>query len=83
MEMQSDVGNDLFSAWWDADPKPLRKAFGDDEDLLDIVDVYAFDRAIALLAALETTARNAADDIPTRRGRPKGTANLPGISSQL
>ena len=74
---RSDVGNDLFSAWWDLDPKPLRKLFGDDDDLSNIVDVYVFDKAIALLAALETTARPQANEIPTRRGRPKGTANLP------
>lgn len=75
--MQSDVGNDLISAWWDTDPAPMRLLFGEDNALLDIVDLHIFDKAVALVAALEATALRAADDVPARRGRPKGTAILP------
>jgi hypothetical protein len=72
---QSDIGNDLVSAWWDADPTPA--PFGNDSEQLDLVDLRIFDKTGALLATLESVALRAAAAIPTKRGRPKGTANLP------
>ena len=71
--IQDDVGNDLFSAWWDAnvrydiDPTPpLTLVRIDDE----------FEKVIASLPALETAAHRAADEIPKKDGRPRGTALL-------
>jgi len=54
----------------------MRLLFGEDTALLDIVDLRLFDKAVALLAALETTAQRAADEVTTKRERPKGTAIL-------
>ena len=65
-----------LSAWWDMEPAPMRSLFGEDTSLLDIIDLRIFDKAVALLAALETTAQRAADEVTTKRGRPKGTALL-------
>jgi hypothetical protein len=70
---QDDVGNDLFSAWCDAnvrydiDPTPpLTLVRIDDE----------FEKVIASLPALEIAALRAADEIPKKDGRPRGTALL-------
>jgi hypothetical protein len=71
--IQDDVGNDLFSAWCDAnvrydiDPAPpLTLVRIDDE----------FEKVIASLPALEIAALRAADEIPKKDGRPRGTALL-------
>jgi hypothetical protein len=74
--LQSDVGNDLISAWWDADATRASLPFGNDGQS-DFVDLHFFEKTSALLAALETVALRAADDVVTKRGRPKGTAILP------
>jgi hypothetical protein len=70
---QDDVGNDLFSAWCDAnvrydiDPTPpLTLVRIDDE----------FEKVIASLPALEIAALRAADEITKKDGRPRGTALL-------
>jgi hypothetical protein len=72
-EMRDDVGDDLFSAWceasvrYDLDPTPP----------LTLVRLdHEFEKVIASLAALETAARRAADEVPNARGRPKGSAFL-------
>jgi hypothetical protein len=71
--MQDDVGNDLFSAWceanvrYDIDPTPP----------ITLVRIdHEFEKVIASLAALETAACRAADEVPKARGRPKGSAFL-------
>jgi hypothetical protein len=71
--MQDDVGNDLFSAWREANVRydinptpPLTLVRIDDE----------FEKVIANLAALETAACRAADEVPRGRGRPIGSAFL-------
>ena len=43
----------------------------------DFVDLHFFEKTGALLAALEAVALRAADEVVTKRGRPKGTAILP------
>lgn len=75
--LQSDVGNDLTSAWWDADATRASLPFGNDDQSLDVVDLYFFEKTAAVLAALETVALRAAAEVVTKRGRPKGTAILP------
>ena len=74
--LQSDVGNDLISAWWDADATRASLPFGN-EGQSDFVDLQFFEKTGALLAALEAVALRAADEVVTKRGRPKGTAILP------
>jgi hypothetical protein len=73
MAMRDDVGDDLFSAWceasvrYDLDPTPP----------LTLVRIdHEFEKVIASLAALETAARRAADEVPKARGRPRGSAFL-------
>jgi hypothetical protein len=72
--MQDEVGERLFSAWCEENVRydidltgPLTLVRIDDE----------FDKAVAVLAALERAAFRAADEVPKGRGRPKGTAILP------
>jgi hypothetical protein len=72
--IQDDIGDFLFLAWRDAnvrydiDPTPpFTLVLIDDE----------FKKVIASLPALETAALRAADGIPKKDGRPKGTALLP------
>ena len=64
-----EVGGNLFSAWCEEkvryDLVPTDRI--DDE----------FDKVVANLADLETAALRAADQVPERRGRPKGTVLLP------
>jgi hypothetical protein len=74
--LQSDVGNDLISAWWDADATRASVPFGNDGQS-DFVDLQFFEKTGALLAALEAVALRAADEVVPKRGRPKGTAILP------
>jgi len=75
MAMRDDVGDDLFSAWceanvrYDIDPTPP----------LTLVRIdHEFEKVIASLAALETAACRAADKVSKARGRPKGSAFLSG-----
>lgn len=71
--MHDDVKGALFSAWYDANVRndvipegPLVLARLEDE----------FDKVVAGLSVLETAAQQAADDVRTKAGRPKGTAVL-------
>jgi hypothetical protein len=75
--MQSDIANDLISAWWDTDPSTARALFGANGQLSNFVDLHIFKKTGALLAALEAVALRATDAVPKRQGRPRGTANLP------
>jgi hypothetical protein len=72
--MQDDVGGALCSSWWEGTSENA-EAEGRFVDLLYIE--REFKKVVTSLAALETAAIRAADDVPTRRGRPKGTAILP------
>jgi hypothetical protein len=72
--MQSDFGGDLISGWWEGTSE-YAEAEGRFVDLLYIE--REFEKVVTSLAALETAAIRAADGVPTRRGRPKGTAILP------
>jgi hypothetical protein len=72
--MRDAVGDDLYSAWWDKeDPPPTRVVVHNEDGSLSLVDNDEdddFKEAVAGLAALETAALRAADDVPTRGGRP-------------
>jgi hypothetical protein len=71
--MQDDVGNDLFSAWRDANVRYDMDA----TPPLTLVRIdHEFEKVIANLAALEAAACRAADEVPKGRGRPKGSAVL-------
>ena len=72
--MQDDVGGALCSSWWEGTSE-YAEAEGRFVDLLYIK--REFEKAVTSLAALETAAIRAAGDVPTRPGRPKGTAILP------
>jgi hypothetical protein len=72
--MQSDAGNDLISGWCEGTSE-YAEAEGRFVDLLYIK--HEFEKVVTSLAALETAATRAADDMPTRRGRPRGTATMP------
>ena len=72
--MQSDVGNDLIAGWWEG-ASEYAEVEGRFVDLLYIE--REFETVVTSLAALETAATRAADNVSTRRGRPKGTAILP------
>jgi hypothetical protein len=72
--MQDDVGGALGSSWWEGTSE-YAEAEGRFVDLLYIK--REFEKVVTSLAALETAAIRAAGDVPTRPGRPKGTANLP------
>jgi hypothetical protein len=74
--LQSDVGNDLISVWWDADATRASLPFANDGQS-DFVDLNFFEKTGALLAALEAVALRAADEVDPKRGRPKGSAILP------
>jgi hypothetical protein len=70
---QSDVGDDLISGWWEGTSE-YAEAEGRFVDLLYIK--REFEKAVASLATLKNGAIRAADDVPTKPGRPKGTAIL-------
>jgi hypothetical protein len=71
--MRDDVGDDLFSAWCEASVRDDLDPTGP----LTLVRIdHELDKVIANLAALETAARRAADEVPKGRGRPKGSAVL-------
>lgn len=72
--MQSDVGNDLISGWWESTSE-YAEAEGRFVDLLHIQ--REFEKVVTSLTTLETAATRAADDMPKRRGRPRGTATMP------
>jgi len=76
--MRDDVGNDLFSAWWDETYKPGDPVFLNDDGssvLTRIADEIK--KAVAGLATLETAARTAVHDVRLRRGAPEGIGVLP------
>jgi hypothetical protein len=72
--MQDDVGDALCSSWWEGTSE-YAEAEGRFVDLLYIQ--REFEKVVTSLAVLETAAKRAADDVPTRAQRPKGTAILP------
>lgn len=71
--MQDDVKGALFSAWYEEnvryDPAPIEPL-----TLVRIED--EFDKVVANLFALESSAHRAVNDVRTKAGRPKGTAIL-------
>lgn len=86
--MQDDVGDALRASWWEgtseyAKAKPFfgglfyRYADGRGH-FVDIGGKFkkVVETEVAGLVALEAAAIRAADDVPTRRGKPKGTAIL-------
>lgn len=85
--LQSDVADDLCSAWEDAPPR--RFLVRDDDGSLAVVgdedcekailldDDDEFTKAVEGLSALQTAASRAADAVPRGDGRPEGTAALP------
>jgi hypothetical protein len=75
--LQSDIGNDLISAWWDADATRASMPFGNDGQLSDVVDLRFFEKTGTLLAAFEAVALSAAAEVVIKPGRPIGTASLP------
>lgn len=72
--MQDDTGDALCSSWWEGTSE-YAEAEGRFVDLLYIQ--REFEKVVTSLAVLETAAKRAADDVPTRAQRPKGTAILP------
>jgi hypothetical protein len=72
--MHDDVGAALCTSWWEGTSE-YAEAGGRFVDLLYID--REFEKVVASLAALETAAIRAASNVPTARGRPKGTAILP------
>jgi hypothetical protein len=67
--MQDEVGNDLFSAWHEANVRYDLDPTGP----LTLVRIdHEFAKLIAGLATLQTAARRAADDVRPKGGRPKG-----------
>jgi hypothetical protein len=78
--MQDDVGDDLFSAWVDGthEHEPLARIVPNDDGSFALVRLEdEFKKVMAGIAALETAALRAADEVRTRPGRPKGTTVLP------
>ena len=66
--MQNDVGDALYSSWWECTGSEYAEADGHFSDVPFIE--REFKRVVSSLAALETAASRAADDIlPTKRGR--------------
>ena len=74
---QSDVGDDLCSAWFGEDPTPTRFIVRNDDGSLALFNDNDFEKAVAGLAELEAAARRAVGDVHTKDGRPKGDAVLP------
>jgi hypothetical protein len=73
--MQDEVGSALYSSWWEATESEYAEADGHFADVLYIK--REFERVVKGLAALETAASRAADDVPPPgKGRPKGAAIL-------
>jgi hypothetical protein len=74
---QSDIGDDLYSAWLGEDPTPTRFIVRNDDGSLALVGNNDFEKAVAGLAELEAAARRAVGVVRTKDGRPKGDAVLP------
>jgi hypothetical protein len=84
--LQSDVGDDLCSAWEDPPPRPF--LVGDDDGSLAVAeqpdcnkaiqldDEDYFGQAVTALTALQAAAIRASVAVPIRDGRPKGSAIL-------
>jgi hypothetical protein len=61
--MQDDVGDDLFSAWWEGTNEPRASVVRNDDGSFSLVRIAdeMFKEAVAGLAALETAAKIAAE----------------------
>ena len=67
--MQDEVSGALYSSWWEGTGSEYAEAEGYFADVLYIK--REFERVVKDLAALESAASRAADDVPpTKRGRP-------------
>jgi hypothetical protein len=77
--IRDDVGGDLFKAWFAETKIPLAAAAGiyNDGSSIPILIADEITEVVEGLATLETAASRAANDVPTRPGRPTGTAILP------
>src|SRR5438105_13762703 len=78
--MQDDVGDDLFSSWCEGTNEPLVSLVRDDDGSLAAVrgPEEMFKKAVVSLAALETAALHAANQVKRPgRGRRTGTTVLP------
>jgi hypothetical protein len=74
LAMRDDVGEALFRAWRDANVNDLKlDATGPHTGPYTLVRIdHEFEKVIASLAILHAAARQAADDVRTKGGRPKG-----------
>src|SRR3979411_1801422 len=78
--MQDQVGDDLFSSWCEGTDKPLVSLVRNDDGSLAVVrePEEMFRQAVGSLAALETAALHAANQVNRPgRGRRTGTTVLP------
>jgi hypothetical protein len=74
--MQDDVGDDLFSAWWEGTNEPRASVVRNDDGSFSLVRIAdeMFKEAVAGLAALETAALRATSEAHEERtghGRPR------------
>ena len=76
---QDEVGDALFSAWYEKSDLPIASAARNDDRSLFMTAPAdeAFKRAVAYLEELEIAASRAADDAHRGRGRPSGARVLP------
>jgi hypothetical protein len=71
--LQDDVGDDLFSAWWEGNKEPLSVVRYDDGSVVSVRTVYEmFEEAVTGLAALETAAVLAASEAHEERAGRNG-----------
>ena len=72
--MQDDVGDDLFSAWWEGTNEPRASVVRNDDGSIALVGIAdeMFKEAVAGLAALETAALRAASEAHEERTRHRG-----------
>jgi hypothetical protein len=78
--MQDDVGDDLLSSWCEGTNEPLLSLVRNDDGSFTAVrgPEEMFKKAVVGLAALETAALHAANQVkPPGRGRPPGARVLP------
>lgn len=86
--MQNDVGEDLFSAWWEGTSEPLASVIRNDDGSFGLVRIAdeMFKKVVAGLAALETAALRAAIEAHEERvghGGPRSGGMLPGCIDAL
>jgi hypothetical protein len=76
---QDEVGDALFSAWYEKVDLPLAAPARNDDGsfFMTAPAEEAFERAVACLKDLETAAGRAADEAHKGRGRPSGARVLP------